>query len=431
LLSEVLIGEGLTAIAGTLFLGLLAGAVTYIAVRGVQTYLGLAFLEQRLARERERFEADQELRRKSISILPSDERSRAERQLDEDERHFGRRTDSSRMRASRLSGISASIPAATVVLIGGLFLAVRTGALLAFIVAVIFASIIGVVFFLQWLRGPWAAALMTFLTIVVIGGVAGYLKQATDHAPVFDSVLVARRNGLGAVTGFYVTRAGGNVYVAVVPEKHSQGLSRFAVLAIPDHDVDYVVIGPQYRLASGHLAPAMRTVVPTYTVPTPKHVKYLTAPQPPPKTTTSSSSSTSITQSTTSTSSTTSTTSRPVLSPGRLGADPYIQVFALDEVTPRHGYFSFPVGGGRGAERLHVEVVAPALGDHAVLMDKNVFEPSSTPQTVVVTVPGSAQQTIASGGTITANIYITAMANGKSASASYTVELRRARKGEP
>jgi hypothetical protein len=48
-----------------------------------------------------------------------------------------------------------------------------------------------------------------------------------------------------------------------------------------------------------------------------------------------------------------------------------------------------------------------------------------------VHVPLDEQQAIRQGGSFRANVYITATAEGKSASGVYAVELRKARKGEP
>ena len=133
---------------------------------------------------------------------------------------------------------------------------------------VITLVICGVVW-LGWIKTLWATSVLVFLALAVDAGISEYWNVATNHRPSFDSAVVIRRGGREPVAGFYLTRSGGNVYVAVRPEAHSSGRHQFAVESIPDDEVDVIVIGPQYHLTKGNVSSGTRTKLPTTTVPTP------------------------------------------------------------------------------------------------------------------------------------------------------------------
>jgi hypothetical protein len=98
-----------------------------------------------------------------------------------------------------------------------------------------------------------AAAIAVFVLCLGFGGIIEAIRYASRADGRLDRVVVERKGGTPSVAGFFVSRSGGDVQVAVLAQKESGmvGTSALSLLTVPSRDVESVVIGPRCVLRTG------------------------------------------------------------------------------------------------------------------------------------------------------------------------------------
>jgi len=235
-------------------------------------------------------------------------------------------------------------------------------------------------FWMDWLEGPPAAALVVFAAVFLGGGFAAFGSELASKSGDFDSVVVQRR-GLEPVSGFYLTRSNGEVYVAALPTRqaaHRTKHDKFAVIAVPEGEVETVDIGPSYALHAGHV-PQQTVKVSEVAEPKGKSIVSIEGGsitktrrerreeaereereelegQPPTSTTSTTNNGGAVTI-------TNETTTIQQSAPPAAGATaPVVQLYAPAPLTPTGSSFCLTIGAANTAENVHVVFTAPTLG---------------------------------------------------------------------
>jgi hypothetical protein len=344
-----LLGEGLIALLLPLLVGITAAIITYVALRLVST-------------KRASWQ--------SASVTP--------------QRLTRRRT--------------ALVAVAATTFAGGIAILLILGFIPSVVPLILITPVVCGVVMLGWIKTPWAASVRVFLALAIEAGISEYWSVATNNRPSFVSAIVVRRGGRQPVAGFYLTRSGGNVYIAVRPEAHSSDRQQFAVESIPDDEVDAIVLGPQYHLTDGNVSSGTQAKLPTTTVPTPQgsNIKPLVPPKPQTPTTLSPSS----------------------------GA-PAIRLFAVDELIPSHGQLSFPIGGGQVRETVDVSIVAQLPGHPLLLNQAGLRLNPGERVALTVQLPPAVQDALAHNAFVHIDVAASATAAGKGAWAYYSLYLQQ------
>jgi hypothetical protein len=444
---EALIGEGLTALVPPLLIGLGLAALTFVSCSALTTWV---------TRRSEKEEKEHELEyREDLARLSEEElddtlsgAERAEREEvrlrvlpgEREERRSERRRVSERYLRRGVLAVAIGFFLVGVLLLWAYYVFVWQELVLAL---GLLAGLVAAVEFSGWFRSASVAAISVFAAIAIYGGVGEFWHQGDEPNPRFDSVVVYRRQ-LATVSGFFLTRSGGDIYVAVLPQR-SAGRSKFAILSIPDGQTELVVLGPEYRLTKGEVelqggqgqpgvsrTPAPRLhgqptpepqVEPVPTVPTPP------APQPTPVGTTSTQATGTTgtsTPQTTGTANTTPSSTSTQTKPPRGGAA--IRVFALDELVPGRHNFCLPIGSGPSREKIALEFSAHVRGanpETVFLAEPSGFElaPESK-RWVHVAISPKASELLRRGRTVAVDVAIAATApGGESKSLTYRLDL--------
>jgi hypothetical protein len=440
---DALIGEGLSALAPVLLIGLGLGLVTYGVTAVIPSWRMRVRQERWTERERDLDQKRAVLTDTNPNVPESTE---AERRFDEQAQQF--EWDRARLKQERdmyETGVPSYVKrfilalTAALILVGAILLGVFYTFVWGEAVLGVFllVGLLGLLLLWETFGSPAAAAITVFTVIAVYGGIGEFWHQLDEPSPKFDSVVVYR-HGLPTVAGFYVTRSGGNVYVAVLPEIRGNNGNKFAVLSVPDRQVELVIIGPEYRLTNGAVElekhqeqpeasrtptpggpPAQPPVEPAPTVPpkpvTPRQAVTTPSPSPtptvPPKPIPPNQP---------------VTTPSPGPTPPKPPA-PVIHVFALDELVPNRNYFCVPVGTGRLAETLALRF----MGQYPK-QDSAQFE-VAPPQSIALRpgakewVPVPLSPTVSDRlrveRTLSVDVAITANPPGSTVSTEYTVEL--------
>jgi hypothetical protein len=237
------------------------------------------------------------------------------------------------------------------------------------VLGVVLAAVVWSAFRSRWLRNPFAAAATVLLVTLINGGAAAFLDPLGSRDGEFDSVIVTRR-GLETVSGFYLARSGGHVYVAVRPAKSTsrdadtKRVHRFAILAIPESQVELVQIGPAYSLRKGRTTNPRTSVVVTQ-LPRPEGPELFQMQGERSKQTasfTATNTTTTITKSTTNNNVTVTTT---VVNEGPQRSPPptlpVVQTFAPGGVLPASDHFCFPIGAAYRDATIGLRFSAPTL----------------------------------------------------------------------
>lgn len=229
----------------------------------------------------------------------------------------------------------------------------------------------GLLFGLRWLGGAGAAALVVFAVLVIDGGVAAFGQQLGERDGDFDSVIVHRSDGLETVSGFYLTRAGGDVYVAVIPagRRWRSHAKSFAILAIPEGQVETLDIGPDYHLHKGGFEARGHPAVTKAAEPSGKNIYEVKNGQFEKKervrregsdisSTTTKNAGITITNNTT-------TINDNEAEPAPSSIQPVVQVYGLSALVPVGDHFCFPVGAANTQESVRLVFTAPTLGSES------------------------------------------------------------------
>jgi hypothetical protein len=276
------------------------------------------------------------------------------------------------------------------------------------LLALILALVVWIAVSQGWITTPLAAAAAAFLTIACAGGIAKFWSQWDEHDPKFDSVIVTRNEGREPITGFYITRSGGNVYVAVYPQATSRHLGRFAIVSVPDDQVTTIVIGPEYGLSRGSVHKPTPKLPITHTL-TPKG-KAISPVNSQPKSSEGNSGPQKANQ-------------------PKSSIQPSVRVFALDELVPNSDHFCFPVGTMGTAETLRLTFSAPELGAAGTrFATPPAFELGQDANEVVtVHLPQLVRERLRAGRLLPIDVEIVAKANGNTVSTEYRLELLQPR----
>jgi len=157
------------------------------------------------------------------------------------------------------------------------------------------------------------------------------------------------------------------VYVAVIPagRRLSSHAKSFAILAIPEYQVETIDIGPDYHLHRGGFEARARPSVTKAAKPSGKNI-YEVKSDHLEKTkrvqeTSGSSSTTSKNGSITITNNTTTIVDDEAeVAP--TSTQPVVQVYGLSELVPVGDHFCFPVGAANTQENVRLTFTAPTLG---------------------------------------------------------------------
>jgi hypothetical protein len=268
---------------------------------------------------------------------------------------------------------------------------------IAWILLVTLVASVGLLFLITsdlWSPHPGRAAAAAFAGVALIGGALGFWWEASNPNPKFDSALVLRRGGRSPVSGFFLTRVGGDVYIAVrpSPDPRTKFVPRqFDVMTIPSDEVELVILGPAYKLSHGDLVkhqPPSPPVTPA-PVPQPRQVT-VTVPTPPPA-----------------------------------GPAPVIGVEALDELKSHGTAFAFPVSSPAQAEDYSV-VATAAVPPRLVTLattPRSPFRVAPNQPVVVHVIPDVAVRRALRAGSVHVSLLVAATANNQTAQARYTVCL--------
>jgi hypothetical protein len=246
-------------------------------------------------------------------------------------------------------------------------------------VAALLVPLAGSLFGVGWLSSAGTAALIVFVALVLDGGVAAFEQQLGKHDGEFDSVIV-QRHGREPVSGFYLTRSGGDVYVVVrpaEPSRESTKAKRFAIIAIPESQVETIAIGPDYHLSKGKIQPYEDAAITTIPKPKGKHIftshGESTEPNP---TSPSGADSSTVSSSTTSVTTnnnnhTTTTISSTNINnnseePTAVATQPVVQLYGAGDLMLVGNHFCFPVTAANTRETIGLVLTAPALGREGV-----------------------------------------------------------------
>ncbi len=415
---EALIGEGLTALVPPLLIGLGLAGLTFLGCSALTTWVTRRLASEEEADEREHRNALWQLSEEDLNeALPASQRAEnEEKRLVLPRQHEEWRRERQRARERYLTRAVLAI-AVVFFLTGVLLLAIYYMFVWQelLVALALLAVLAAAVEFAGWLRSATVAAASVFAAIAIYGGVGEFWHQSDEPNPRFDSVVVYRGH-LATVSGFFVTRSGGDIYVAVLPER-SAGRNKFAILSIPDSQAELVVLGPEYRLTGGEVElqggqsqPGVsRTPVPSLhgrPTPEPQVEPGPTVPKPTP--------------------------------PPPPSAAAAIRVFALDEVVPAQHDFCFPVGSGQSRETVALAYTAHVAGvnpSNVFLAPSAAIElgPESKRWVHVAMSPG-ASELLQRGRTLAVDVSIVATAPGGASKAlTYRLDLLepRGRPGQP
>jgi hypothetical protein len=415
---EALIAEGLAALVPMFAVALTAAASTYVLVRAVMP--ALPHLRQ----------ASQ--RRPAWPWLA---------------RHVAksRRTGPGWWRTTLLIVSRGSTIVALLLLLGScVILSVRTPGPYEVLLALALIPTAWFVVVRGWLASPVSTAALVFSTLVLYGGVVTFMEALGKRTGEFDTVIVTR-HGLETVSGFYLARSGNHVYVAVFPAKTSSAPGRtkkslanptdqFAILAIPEGQVETIDIGPAIQLkdGSGHGKAAVtqppgpteeqgkiKIINGTREVGTGSATFHNTANNTTVTITkTTNNNSTIVTRS-----STTVNTSPPP--PPQTST---LQMYATDEIVPASNHFCFPIGSGNSDISVRLVFVAPTLpSPDEVFADREVTEIAAhTREKLWVGLTPAVRRRLRNGRRLPVNVRIMARTpTGTEAKSAYHLELQQ------
>jgi hypothetical protein len=285
--------------------------------------------------------------------------------------------------------------------------------------------IVFVLFWIRLLRTPFGVAVVVFLALAVYGGIVSFLAQLVEANPTFNSVTVTRR-GLETVSGFYLARSGGNVYIAVLPRQIRKGKRRFAVLSVPESEVVLISLGPEYQVTNGTVALPKKEAH--------KQPRLSRAPEPGPASEPARVTTTEQVKPTHTTTEDESehagteghnehTTPEPSTPPDSRTPKPEIHVFALDELVPSREHFCFPIGAGRTAATLVVAFTAPQISHEPFYETQLTLGPNAE-RPVRVPVNRDLLKVLRGGALVPVEVAITATAGTATTSGRYTLELQ-------
>jgi hypothetical protein len=349
-------------------------------------------------------------------------------------------------RVARREARMASIVVGVAIVVGWVAFGVADGwGWVEPVLALALAALAYVSFRFGLLRGsPIAAATTVFAVTVVNGGAAAFIQPLVTSEGKFDTVLVTRR-GLEPVTGFYLTRSGGHVYVLVFPaaKNHAEHGKRFSILAVPESEVELVEIGPSYKLLHGrpveHKAKVTKLpdpVGPTIYVEGSKGGATFGASS---STTNYRNTTTTVNSTTTNNSNTknsnshnttiTTTTVYNQVSPTPLPElVSVIQLFALDEVVPATDHFCFAVGASNVRESLRLRFYAPTMPavSRAFAPVQTTTAPRHGRQLLIVPLSPAVSTRLRRGTRLPVNVRVTATSPGRAESqTAYHLELQQ------
>lgn len=338
----------------------------------------------------------------------------------------------------------ASVLVASAIIAGSLIFAfVYELGTVAAILTVGVVSVVAAIAFLAFRLGavgasPIAAAATVAVVAILNGGAAAFIQPLTSSDGKFDTALVTRR-GLEPVTGFYLTRSGGHVYVLVLPaaKNHAEHSKRFSILAVPESEVELVEIGPSYKLRDGRpVEPGAKvTKLPDPVGPTiyPPGSNVATS-----KTTNYSNTTTTINNTTTNNNSTnssnshnstiTTTTVFNQVAPTPLPElESVAQLFALDKIVPAKNHFCFAVGASNAPESLRLRFYAPTMppGRRAFTQIQTTSAPRHGRALLTVPLSAAVRGRLRDGKRLPINVKVIATSPGRTRSqTAYHLELQ-------
>ncbi len=290
----------------------------------------------------------------------------------------------------------------------------------------------------RWLRSPVAAASMVLLVTLVNGGAAAFLQPLDSRDGEFESVIVTRR-GLETVSGFYLTRSGGEVYVAVLPAKntgretHARPVNKFAILEIPESEVELVQIGPIYSLRSGRTtSPKISAVVTQLREPEGPGLLQIHGDETPKQNgttanSTTTSTTTTINKSTNNNTTITATVVNEGIQQSRV-PPPVIQTFAPNAAVPASDHFCFPIGAAYREATIGLRFSVPTLEarGHAFREIPDFSLGAHQRQDLFVALDSEIVRHLHDGQSVPVNAKVTATSNeGRESTVTYRFNLRR------
>jgi hypothetical protein len=303
----------------------------------------------------------------------------------------------------------------------------------------------------RWVQGAPAAAGVVLLVTIVNGGAAAFIEPLRQSDGRFDSVIVTRRSR-EAVSGFYLTRSGGRVYVLVRPAGTAQHpeasrASKFAILAVPDSEVELVEIGPSYHLSDGKPAsPTEKAVVTIQPEPSgpysystdakKRNNGELTPTAPAANSSTTVSHTTKIVNTTTTNNNTKTSTTTTILNvaPQQLSPQqpsplqPVVQLFTPNEVVPATDHFCFTVGASYYEATVRLRFSTPTLPGrgHTLSSIAGVALAAHGRRSFSVSLPARVKAYLRSGRRLPVNVKTIAVSSsGTKSSATYRLYLER------
>jgi hypothetical protein len=290
----------------------------------------------------------------------------------------------------------------------------------------------------RWLRSPLAVAATVLLVTLVNAGAAAFLQPLDSSDGEFESVIVTRR-GRETVSGFYLARSGGEVYVAVLPAKntgretHAKPVNKFAILEIPESEAELVQIGPVYSLSNGRTtSPKIHAVVTQLREPEgPGLLEIQGDKTPKPNGPSANSASTSTTTTINKSTNNNTTITTTVVTEGIQQSPPtppVIQTFAPNATVPASDHFCFPIGAAYREATIGLRFSAPTLEarGHAFRKIPDFSLGAHKRRELLVTLNPQIVRHLRAGQSVPVNAKVTATSNeGAESTVTYRLNLQR------
>ena len=289
----------------------------------------------------------------------------------------------------------------------------------------------------RWLRSPLAVAATVLLVTLVNAGAAAFLQPLDSRDGEFESVIVTRR-GLETVSGFYLTRSGGEIYVAVLPAKntgretHARPVNKFAILEIPESEAELVQIGPTYSLRNGRTtSPKIPAVVTQLYEPEGPGLLKIQGTETPKQNGPTANSTTTRTTTINKSTNNNTTITTTVVNEGIQQSPPpppVIQTFAPNAAVPASDHFCFPIGAAYREATIRLLFSVPTLEarGHAFRKIPDFSLGAHKRRDLLVALDSEIVRHLRAGQSVPVNAKVTATSNeGTESTVTYRLNLQK------
>jgi hypothetical protein len=267
-------------------------------------------------------------------------------------------------------------------------------------------------------RTARGVAIAGFVLTLGFGGIFEATSYATRSNGRLDRVVVDRRGGRAPVAGFFIARSGGNVDVAVLPQRDSAavGDSALSLITVPADEIESVVIGAPVRVAHGKVL-LPKGAPPPQPVTQPAPPRGPTISHPP----------TQISRKQTTNTTTTPPSTPPVPpTPAERSHTPRVVLSARDVVADRRGVFVFRLGPQHEAVHLTVRVYAYRRGPHHLLTPVVARQvPAGGRVAIPLRLPRSFRHLLARRGRVATRVAVTVAGPDGVSSTRARLDVRR------